>query len=718
MIGETICRACGSTNLLNYLPLGDHPAANAYVRPENLAVPDIRYPLDTHACLDCALIQVKDPLPADYYVDYVYMPSASDTMPVHFKALAAKFRTDLAKGKPGLVIDIGSNDGLLLAACKEEGFTALGVDPSENISAIARERGIEVYRDYFTAETAKDVLAKHGLAQIIVSTNTVNHIDRLDDFMAGVATVLAEDGTLVIEVPQALTCIELNEFDTVYHEHLSTFSATSIAAMGKPAGLALFDLDELPIHGGSMRCYLRRGAAPTPALTAYLEREAAAGLFKAETYHAHAARVAGIRQELMSLLASIKADGKSVVGYSSPAKGNTLLNYYGIGPETLPYIADRNTLKQGTLHARDADPGRRPRAHPRRPARLCARPRLELPRRDPGAARGIPQPRWQAHLPHSACRNRGVRPMSTRRALVTGATGFLGQHLMTALAARGWSATGLRRSRPWGETTVVADITDRASLTAAMREVAPDAVFHLAADTSTRRFAGDWDDVERAVATNFAGTLNVIRAAEESAIPSCVIRTGGLEEYGAGPVPSVETQREEPTSPYSASQAAATAWCRMLQPNLRAAVVTLRPALTYGPGQRAPFLIPAMIGALLRGEPFHVRTGNHRRDYIYVDDVIDALIRAAERSERLRGEVINIATGEAPTVAAVAMQIAALLGREDLLTVEPHATNTMNPSVILGDPARARRLLDWAPRVGLDDGLLRTIDSFKHHSGG
>jgi SAM-dependent methyltransferase len=347
MIGETICRACGSSNLLNYLPLGDHPAANAYVRPEHLGRPDIRYPLNTHACLDCALIQVRDPLPADYYVDYVYMPSASDTMPVHFNALAAKFKNELAHGKPGLIVDIGSNDGLLLAACKEEGFTVLGVDPSENISAIARGRGIDVYRDYFTAETAKDVLAKHGLAQIIVSTNTVNHIDQLDGFMAGVATVLAEDGTLVLEVPQALTCIELNEFDTVYHEHLSTFSATSIAAMGKSAGLQLFDLDELPIHGGSMRCYLRRGASPTPALTAYYEREFSAGLFKRETYEAHAGRVANIRQELMFLLTDIKAQGKTVAGYSSPAKGNTLLNYYGIGPEILPYLADRNTLKQG-----------------------------------------------------------------------------------------------------------------------------------------------------------------------------------------------------------------------------------------------------------------------------------------------------------------------------------------------------------------------------------
>jgi UDP-glucose 4-epimerase len=244
-----------------------------------------------------------------------------------------------------------------------------------------------------------------------------------------------------------------------------------------------------------------------------------------------------------------------------------------------------------------------------------------------------------------------------------------------------------------------------------LRAAAPDAVFHLAADTSTRRFVGNWDDIDRAVDINFAGTLNVIRAVEDAGTASCIIRTGGLEEYGAGPVPSVEEQREAPTSPYSASQAAATAWCRMLQPNLRASVVTLRPALTYGPGQSKPFMIPTLIRALLHGERFHVRTGDHRRDYIFIDDVIDAMIRAAERADRLRSEVINISTGEAPTIAAVAMRIAKLLDREDLLTIDSGAPATRTPKVILGNPTRAHRLLDWTPRVSLSDGLVRTIAS-------
>jgi SAM-dependent methyltransferase len=347
MYGRTVCRACKSTNLYCYLPLGDHPAANAFVRPARLDEPDHLYPLDTFACLDCALIQVSDPLPADYYVDYVYVPSASTTMPEHFRALAKRFKSELITGPDQLVVDIGSNDGLLLAACKDEGLRVLGVDPSSNISDIARSRGVEVFNEYFTAESAVRIRAKYGPAQVIVTTNTFNHIDDLHNFMEGVAVMLDEGGSFVIEVPQALTCIVHNEFDTVYHEHLSVLSAASIVALGAPVGLELVDIEELPIHGGSMRCYLRRKGPPSKAVVDYLASEHAAKLFEKATYGAHAARVAGIRADLMKLLGELKADGKVVAGYSAPAKGNTLLNYYGIGPDTLPWIADRNELKQG-----------------------------------------------------------------------------------------------------------------------------------------------------------------------------------------------------------------------------------------------------------------------------------------------------------------------------------------------------------------------------------
>ena len=345
----TQCRACDSKDLYCYLPLGDHPAANAFVRPENVDTPDMVFPLNTIACLSCGLIQVADPLPPDFYVDYVYVPSASATMPVHFSDLARRFSEDLITDPGQYVLDIGCNDGLLLAACKDEGLKTLGIDPSANITELARDKGIEVLTAYFTADYARKVRDERGPAQVIVTTNTFNHIDNLHGFMEGVDTMLAEDGTFVIEVPQALTCIEMNEFDTVYHEHLSTFTATSIAALGKPVGLELVDLETLPIHGGSMRFYLRRSGPAKPVVAEWLERERAAGLFEKATYDAHVERVGENRKTLMALLHKLKSEGKSIAGYSAPAKGNTLLNYYGIGPDILDFIADKNPLKQGRL---------------------------------------------------------------------------------------------------------------------------------------------------------------------------------------------------------------------------------------------------------------------------------------------------------------------------------------------------------------------------------
>ena len=228
-------------------------------------------------------------------------------------------------------------------------MTVLGIDPSANIAELARAKGVEVFNEYFTAESAQRVRDTYGPAQVIVTTNTFNHIDDLHGFMDGVAALLAPEGTFVIEVPQALTCITLNEFDTVYHEHLSVFSAASVAALGKQVGLQIVDLEELPIHGGSMRFYLRRGGTPKPVVAEFKQREKSAGLFEKQTYLEHAERVGQIKQDLMNLLARLKSEGKSIAGYGAPAKGNTLLNYYGIGPDTLDFIADRNALKHGRL---------------------------------------------------------------------------------------------------------------------------------------------------------------------------------------------------------------------------------------------------------------------------------------------------------------------------------------------------------------------------------
>ena len=348
-----VCRACKSSNTYMFLPLGDHPPANAFLTPAQAAKgPQPRFPLDVTACLNCGVIIVPDMLPPDFFQDYHYVPSASATMHAHFANFAKLVKERHANGRGKLVVDIGCNDGLFLKAAADLGVDTLGIEPAANIAALARAKGLEIVNAYFGAEMAHGVKAKYGPATVITTTNTFNHIDDLHAFMRGVDVLLAEGGTFIVEVPQALELVEKNEFDTVYHEHMSTFSVTSLAKLYRFFGMRIVKVEVLPIHGGSMRVSAQRrpeSAAEEPEVQRWLDLERDHGLFKTETYDALAARVHRIRSELVDLLRGLKAQGKRLAGYGAPAKGNTLLNYYGIGPDLLDYLADRNHLKQGKL---------------------------------------------------------------------------------------------------------------------------------------------------------------------------------------------------------------------------------------------------------------------------------------------------------------------------------------------------------------------------------
>lgn len=332
-----------------FLPLGDHPPANAFLRRDQLDRPEARFALDTHACLDCGLIQVPNVIPPDFFRLYLYVPSASDTMHEHFGALAALVRKELAASPDDLVVDIGSNDGLFLWKLKGLGGRGLGIEPATNLTMLARERGVEVVNEYFNTATAAEVRARYGPARVITTTNTINHIDDLHEFMAAVMELLDSQGTFIIEVPHAGDLIDMNEFDTVYHEHVSQFSVKSLVDLFAFFDLDVVDVTRLPVHGGSMRVFGRRRSAGSrsASVAAWLSAEVRAGLFAAKTYDAFAKRVHDIRARLLDLLGVLKAEGHRIAGYGAPAKGNTLLNYYRIGPETLTYLADRNALKHG-----------------------------------------------------------------------------------------------------------------------------------------------------------------------------------------------------------------------------------------------------------------------------------------------------------------------------------------------------------------------------------
>lgn len=341
------CRVCKSENLLLFLPMGSQPLANAFLKKTQDQ--EQSFNLDALVCLDCALIQIEDQVPKDFFRHYLYVPSFSVTMHKHFSDLAKMVA--YRKIGPGYVMDIGCNDGLFLKACKSLKLPVLGVDPARNLVEGAIKEGVPVVNEYFGAKTSLSIRKEYGKASVIVSTNTISHVDDLLDFSLGVKELLEPEGTYILEIPHAGDLIEKNEFDTIYHEHLSEFSVTSIQKLLAPFEMRIFDIERLEIHGGSLRYFICHHNSVVhkehPSVKSWLEKEKLRGLFEKDTYVSFALRVTKNKILLVKMLAGLKAEGKTIVGYGAPAKGNALLNHFGIGPEILGYLADRSSLKHG-----------------------------------------------------------------------------------------------------------------------------------------------------------------------------------------------------------------------------------------------------------------------------------------------------------------------------------------------------------------------------------
>lgn len=343
------CRACGAEDPYLFLPYGDHSPAQMLIRPENVDEPQPTFPLNAQACLECGLIAVADQIPENFFAHYLYVPSGAATMHSHFE----EFSRVIAEraGTQELIVDIGSNDGLLLSLCNARGCVTLGIDPAKNIAVLAAERGVQTHVDYFHPASARQVLAKYGPARVITTTNTFNHIGDLHNFMEAVCILLTDDGTFIIEVPWAKEMLERAEFDNMYHEHVSEFSLLSLVKLSEQFDLEVSDVTFLEgIHGGSMRAFMTRKAAAFPTsekVAQLLADERAVGVLDKSTYDARKEEFDANGEELRHIIAELKAQGKRIAGYGASARGNTTITYYGIGSEHLDFLVDKNPLKQG-----------------------------------------------------------------------------------------------------------------------------------------------------------------------------------------------------------------------------------------------------------------------------------------------------------------------------------------------------------------------------------
>lgn len=344
------CRSCGGGNLHPVVDLGTQPLANALRRPGDDS-PEPRYPLALVCCGACSLVQLTGSVsPSELFDTYQYFSSFSTTMLDAMAALASRLIAERGLGPGTLVVELASNDGYLLTNYVERGIPVLGVDPAANVASVAIERGVPTLVAYFGEGVARQVVAEHGRAAVVHANNVLAHVPDVNDFVGGIATLLAPEGVAVIETPYLIRLIEHCEFDTIYHEHVFYYSLSALTALFSRHGLTIVDLEELPIHGGSLRLFVRSDRAePSATVAGFLERERAVGVASAEYYADFADRVARLKDRTMALLGSLRAKGHRLAAYGAAAKGTVLCNHFGIGTDLVEFVVDRSPYKQGLL---------------------------------------------------------------------------------------------------------------------------------------------------------------------------------------------------------------------------------------------------------------------------------------------------------------------------------------------------------------------------------
>jgi SAM-dependent methyltransferase len=347
---EAPCRSCGSARLEVFLALGNMPLPDALLSAEDLQGPEPRFPLDVAFCPDCSLVQILEEVPPEQlFVDnYLYFSSFSEGLLRHSREHAGRLIDECGLGPESLVVEIASNDGYMLRNFAERGIPVLGIDPAPAQAKAAQEAGVPTLTEFFDAELARRLRSKGKRADVIVANNVMAHTPTLNSFVEGLSILLADDGVATIENTYVKDLIDHCEFDTIYHEHFCYFSCSAVDALVRRHGLFLNGVEHFPtLQGGTLRWRIGAQEAVEPSARSYLEAERAERLASFAYYREFGARVEGIKRDLTALLGELRRDGKSIAAYGAAAKGSTLLNYAGIGPELVDFVVDRNVHKHG-----------------------------------------------------------------------------------------------------------------------------------------------------------------------------------------------------------------------------------------------------------------------------------------------------------------------------------------------------------------------------------
>jgi SAM-dependent methyltransferase len=349
--GGTHCRFCESPLELTMVDLGKSPLCESFLPADRLETMEAFFPLHVRVCTRCWLAQLPSFVPtSEIFEEYAYFSAYSDSWVEHARVYADMVSDRLGLGSDSLVVELASNDGYLLQHFLPKGIPVLGIDPAANVARAAEERGVPTLVDFFGVELAERLRAEGRRADLVLGNNVLAQVPDINDFIAGVAILLAPGGTATFEFPHLARLLEGLQYDTIYHEHYSYFSLTSIRAIFEAHGLKVVDVEELASHGGSLRVYGAHAGDerdPSPAVAELIGREESEGLREPDRYRRFAEDVEESKRALLEVLIELRRTGKQVVGYGAPGKGNTLLNYCGIRTDFLDYTVDRNPYKHG-----------------------------------------------------------------------------------------------------------------------------------------------------------------------------------------------------------------------------------------------------------------------------------------------------------------------------------------------------------------------------------
>jgi SAM-dependent methyltransferase len=352
MAASRSCRFCAARLEDTFVDLGMSPLCESYVRPDRLSEPDRFFPLHALICRQCLLVQLDAVVPPEeIFSQYAYFSSYSDSWVSHARSYADAAIQRFGLDQDSRIVEIASNDGYLLQHFVARGLDVLGIEPAANVAKVAETRGIPTDVQFFGRAVAVDLRGRRGPADLLIGNNVLAHVPALNDFVAGMKELLSPDGAITMEFPHLVQLIEHNQFDTIYHEHFSYFSFLTAERIFGAHGLRIFDVEELATHGGSLRIYAEQMERSPDRQTDRVEqlrnRERAGGYDQIERYAGFGDKVEAVKRQLIEFLARAKTEGRRVAGYGAPGKGNTLLNYCGIGPDLLEYTVDRSPYKQG-----------------------------------------------------------------------------------------------------------------------------------------------------------------------------------------------------------------------------------------------------------------------------------------------------------------------------------------------------------------------------------